>query len=58
MSGDEQVTKDLIETLEAGKNGFAAAAEKLAESDLASKFREYSSQRGQFASDLRSMAGS
>ncbi|MGH8958221.1 MAG: PA2169 family four-helix-bundle protein [Acidimicrobiia bacterium] len=59
MSSDKQVTKDLIETLEDGKNGFAAAAEKLVESDrseLASKFREYSSQRGQFAAELRSLA--
>ena len=59
MSTDKQVTKDLIETLEDGKNGFATAAEKLAESDraqLASKFREFSNQRGQFAAELRSMA--
>jgi uncharacterized protein (TIGR02284 family) len=59
MSTDMQVTKDLIETLEDGKNGFAAAAEKLAESDraqIASRFREFSSQRAQFATELRSMA--
>ncbi|HEY7583796.1 MAG TPA: PA2169 family four-helix-bundle protein [Acidimicrobiia bacterium] len=59
MSLDMTVTKDLIETLEDGKNGFAAAAEKLAESDqpqIASKFREFSSQRAQFADELRSMA--
>ncbi|MEZ5218466.1 MAG: hypothetical protein R2715_18225 [Ilumatobacteraceae bacterium] len=29
-STDERVTKDLIETLEDGKKGFATAAEKLA----------------------------
>ncbi|HJR86299.1 MAG TPA: PA2169 family four-helix-bundle protein [Acidimicrobiia bacterium] len=61
MSSDMTVTKDLIETLEDGKNGFAAAAEKLAESDrpqIASKFREYSNQRAQFAEELRSMAKS
>ncbi len=59
MSLDMTVTKDLIETLEDGKNGFAAAAEKLAESDrpqIASKFREFSNQRAQFADELRSMA--
>ena len=59
MSTDKQVTKDLIETLEDGKNGFATAAEKLAESDraqLASKFQEFSNQRGQFAAELRAMA--
>ncbi|HJU51083.1 MAG TPA: PA2169 family four-helix-bundle protein [Acidimicrobiia bacterium] len=61
MSSDMTVTKDLIETLEDGKNGFAAAAEKLAESDrpqIAAKFRQYSSQRAQFAEELRSMAKS
>lgn len=59
MSTDEQVTKDLIQTLEDGKKGFADAAERLAESDrsdLVTKFREYSSQRGEFAAELRSMA--
>jgi uncharacterized protein (TIGR02284 family) len=59
MSTDQQVTKDLIETLEDGKNGFATAAEKLAESDRAqvvSRFHEFSKQRGQFAAELRSMA--
>lgn len=59
MSTDVRVTKDLIETLEDGKNGFAKAAEKLAEtgrSDLVSKFRDYSSQRAEFATELRSMA--
>ena len=59
MKSDMAVAKDLIETLEDGKNGFAAAAEKLAESDrpqLASKFRQYSSQRSQFADEIRAMA--
>ena len=59
MSLDMTVTKDLIETLEDGKNGFATAAEKLAESDkpqIATKFRQYSNQRAQFAEELRSMA--
>jgi len=59
MSTDEKVTKDLIETLEDGKQGFADAAEKLSKtnrSDLAMKFRDYSSQREKFASELRGMA--
>lgn len=59
MSTDKQITKDLIETLEDGKHGFATAAEKLAESDraqLAPRFQEFSRQRGQFAAELRSMA--
>jgi uncharacterized protein (TIGR02284 family) len=59
-STDHAVTLDLIETLEDGKKGFSDAAEKLAESnrsDLASKFRNFSSQREQFAAELRQMAG-
>jgi uncharacterized protein (TIGR02284 family) len=58
-STDDQVTLDLIETLEDGRRGFADAADKLAESnraDLATKFRNYSSQREQFAAELRRMA--
>jgi len=61
MSTDEQVRKNLIEVLEDGKKGFAEAADKLAESnrmDLVAKFRDYSEQRGEFASELRNMAGS
>lgn len=61
MSVDERVTKDLIETLEDGKVGFNRAAERLAEdnrADLASRFREFSSQRDEFAQELRSMAAS
>lgn len=60
MSTDEQIARDLIETLEDGKKGFADAADKLAESnrpDLVSTFRKYSSQRGDFAAELKNMAG-
>lgn len=59
MSIDQTVTKDLIETLEDGKQGFAEAADKLAEAsrmDLVSKFRGFSSQRGEFADELRRVA--
>jgi len=59
MSTDEAVTKDLIETLEDGAEGFAKAAEKLAESDdptLAETFRRYSDQRASFSSELRELA--
>ncbi len=59
MSTDRKVTKDLIETLEDGKKGFEAAADKLADtnrSDLAPKFRELASQRAQFSADLERMA--
>ncbi len=61
MSTDEKVTKDIIETLEDGQDGFASAADRLAETDaahLAPKFREWSEQRGKFAAELRSMAAS
>lgn len=59
MSTDAQVAKDLIQTLEDGKKGFADAADRLGDSDrsdLVTKFREYSSQRGEFAEELRGMA--
>ena len=35
MSTDEKVTKDLIQTLEDGTNGFRLGAEKLSDSDRA-----------------------
>jgi uncharacterized protein (TIGR02284 family) len=59
MSTDEQVSKDLIETLENGKEGFAKGAERLAETDrpdLSSRFRELSSQRSTMAEELRGLA--
>ena len=59
MSTDERVTKDLIETLEDGKDGFTRAAERLDDSDrsdLAATFREFSGQRAQFSDELRGMA--
>lgn len=59
MSTDERVTKDLIETLEDGQKGFAAAADRLTDSkraDLAGTFRQWSDERGRFAEELRGMA--
>ena len=59
MSTDEAVTKDLIEVLENGKEGFAKGAEKLTADgrpELAAKFREYSAQRGRFVGELHTMA--
>jgi uncharacterized protein (TIGR02284 family) len=59
MSTDEAVTKDLIETLEDGKEGFAKAADKLADSDspeLGTLFREYSNQRATFSAELQELA--
>ena len=59
MSTDRRVTKDLIETLEDGKDGFARAADKLAESDrpdLSTKMRGFSDQRARFSAELEQMA--
>ncbi len=59
MSTDRRVTKDLIETLEDGKDGFARAADKLAESerpDLSGKMRGFSDQRARFSAELEQMA--
>lgn len=59
MSADATVTKDLIQTAEDGKDGYAKGAEKLDDSDapdLAATFRRYSQQRAGFSSDLRDLA--
>ncbi len=59
MSTDATVTRDLIQTLEDGKEGFAKGAEKLADSDspeLATAFRANSEQRERFAAELTEMA--
>ena len=61
MSNDATVTKDLIETLEDGKEGFAKGAEKLAASnspEFAATFRRFSDQRASFSSELRGLAQS
>ena len=61
MSVDEAVTKDLIETLEDGREGFAKGAEKLADSgapELAGTFRRLSEQRAGFATELQKLARS
>jgi uncharacterized protein (TIGR02284 family) len=59
MSTDARVTKDLIHTLEDGKEGFARAAERLRDSDrpdLSDHFDRFSSQRDRFAKELQTMA--
>lgn len=59
MSTDEKITKDLIQTLEDGKEGFMKAADRLADSDrpeLSVTFREFASQRDKFATELKSLA--
>ncbi|WP_426574581.1 PA2169 family four-helix-bundle protein [Aquihabitans sp. McL0605] len=61
MSNDEAVTKDLIQTLEDGKDGFARAADKVekdGEPRLAGTFRQLAAQRGQLADELQAIAAS
>ena len=59
MSTDAAVTKDLVQTLEDGKEGFAKGAVKLDDTkspELAATFRKYSDQRSEFATELQTMA--
>lgn len=69
MSTDKAATKDLVQTLEDGKDGFVKGADKLGELDqgetaagqagqssMASTFREFSEQRSGFAAELQAMA--
>lgn len=59
MSTDAKVTKDLMETLEDGRKGFAEAAEKLADGDgsaIAPRFREFSEQRASMYAELDVLA--
>lgn len=52
----ETTVKDLIQTLEDGRKGFADASDRLAEdgnAQLAGRFREFSDQRLRFAAELR-----
>lgn len=61
MSNDAAVTKDLLQTLEDGKDGFAAGAEKLdkdGETALAGTFRELGAARAQLATELEGLAAS
>lgn len=59
MSDDAAVTKDLMQVLEDGRDGFAKGAEKLdadGETALAGTFRELGSQRGQMSDELQQIA--
>lgn len=59
MSTDEDVTRELLETLKDGEEGFTKAADRLASSDrpeLADRFRQYATQRGRLVSELTSLA--
>jgi uncharacterized protein (TIGR02284 family) len=55
MSDDEQVAKDLVETLKDGERGFAAAAEKLRDGDhpeWATTLQAFSEQRAGFHREI------
>lgn len=55
MSDDEKVAKDLVETLKDGERGFAAAAEKLRDSDRpewATALQRLSEQRAGFRREI------
>ncbi|MDP1819600.1 MAG: PA2169 family four-helix-bundle protein [Acidimicrobiales bacterium] len=59
MSTDARITKDLIQTLEDGKDGFAKGAQKLEDDDsaqIARTFRELSAQRSKFSDELQELA--
>ncbi len=59
MSNDEHTCNSLIQTLEDGKNGFEAAATKLADDkrpDVAARFAVFATERGQMAAELKEMA--
>jgi uncharacterized protein (TIGR02284 family) len=61
MSTDEDVTKDVLATLEDGKDGYAKGADKLAELKepaLEHTFRGFADERGKFADELQQMANS
>lgn len=55
----KNVIEDLIETLEDGRKGFEQAADRLADdghASLASRMREFSTQRASFSGELRNLA--
>ena len=59
MSTDAAVTKDLIQTLEDGRDGFAKGADKLQGDDaaeIAATFRELSARRGELSDELQALA--
>ena len=59
MSDEATTVKELIKTLEDGRDGFAKAAEHLdghSAPDVSRRFREFSAQRGAMADELRRCA--
>ena len=61
MSTDEDVTKELVETLEDGRKGYEQSADKLKDSsspEIAADMTRLADQRRQLSTELRQMAGS
>ena len=61
MSTDEDVTKELVETLEDGRKGYEQSAEKLKDSSspqIAADMTRLADQRRQLSAELRQIAGS
>lgn len=59
MSTDARITKDLMETLEDGRQGFNKAAEEMASNgraDYAAAFRRIADERAAFYTELEQMA--
>lgn len=59
MSDDAKVTKDVMQTLQDGKEGYAQAAENIADAgapEYEAAFRRHSEQRAQFYDELEQMA--
>ena len=59
MSDEAATVKDLIKTLEDGRDGFGKAAERLegnSAPEISRRFREFSAQRGAMADELRRCA--
>jgi uncharacterized protein (TIGR02284 family) len=59
MSNDAAVTKDLMRTLEDGRDGFAAGADKLekdGEAALSQSFRDLGAKRSQMSDELQRIA--
>lgn len=59
MSDEARTIKELVKTLEDGRDGFATAAERLSTnsaSDVSQRFREFSAQRAAMADELRRCA--
>jgi uncharacterized protein (TIGR02284 family) len=59
MADPGTTIKELIQTLEDGRDGFAKAAERLAHNsapETSQRFREYSTQRAAMADELRRVA--